>query len=230
MNAKDIIKLNNDLRDKLSEENKEVYEDMLVYIRLNANKSEQQTEEVLYELLEHLLEAQKEGKTARDVFGKDLRKYCDELIAEIPGEGKSLAIVSGTYMVIYFLAIISTCYGLGNFVLSQFSDRVSNDFTFSLGSGITVVIVDLLLLSVFIFAILRWIKNSTFKEKKTKKWVEFLQLWLISTAFIGATVVIPIIMPSFGTEITIPVLSFAGVGILLFLLAFVLNKKFRITK
>ena len=47
MNSKDIIKLNNNLREKLSEENKEVYEDMLVYIRLNANKSEQQTEEVL---------------------------------------------------------------------------------------------------------------------------------------------------------------------------------------
>ena len=180
--------------------------------------------------MEHLLEAQKEKKTARDVFGKDLRKYCDELITEIPGEGKSLAFVSGAYIVIYFLAIISTFHGLGNFVLSQFFDRFSNDFTFSLGSGITVVIVDLLILSVFIFAILRWIKNSTFKEKKTKKWVEFFQLWLISTAFIGATVVIPIIMPSFGTEITIPVLTFAGVGILLFLLAFVLNKKFRITK
>ncbi|WP_042142391.1 DUF1129 family protein [Paucisalibacillus sp. EB02] len=230
MNSKDFIKLNNDMREKLSEENKEIYEDMLVYIRLNGNKSEQQTEEVLFELLEHLLEAQKEGKTARDVFGHNLRKYCDELIAEIPGEKQSFALLFGAYIVIYFLGILSTFHGIANFVLHQFFDVGSNDFTFSIGSGITVVIIDLVILSGFILIILRWLRNSTFKEKKPKKWVEFLQLWFISMIFIGATVLVPIIMPSFGSEITIPVLFFAVIGVLLFLISFVLNKKFRITK
>jgi DNA-binding ferritin-like protein (Dps family) len=230
LNSKDFIKLNNDMRDKLSEENKEIYEDMLVYIRLNGNKSEQQTEEVLFELLEHLLEAQKEGKTARDVFGNDLRKYCDELIAEIPGEEKSFAFLFGAYIVIYFLGILSTFHGIGNFALHQFFDVGSNDFTFSIGSGITVVIIDLLILSAFIIIVLKWLKNSTFKEKKPNKWVEFLQLWFISMIFIGAAVVVPIIMPSFGSEITIPVLSFAVVGIIFFFISFMLNKKFRITK
>ena len=230
MNSKDIIKLNNDMREKLSEENKGIYEDMLVYIRLNGNKSEQQTEEVLYELLEHLLEAQEEGKTARDVFGNDLRKYCDELIEEIPGEKQSIAIVFGAYIVMYFLGILSTFHGLGGFVLYQFFDVGSIDFTFSIGGGITVVIIDLLILSGFIVVIFKWLKNSTFKDKKPKKWVEFLQLWGICMIFIGAAVIIPIIMPNFGTEVTIPVLSFAVVGILLFLSAFILNRKFRITK
>lgn len=230
MNSKDFIKLNNDMREKLSEENKEIYEDMLVYIRLSGNKSEQQTEEVLFELLEHLLEAQKEGKSARDVFGNDFKKYCDELIAEIPGEERSFALVFGGYIVLYFLGILSTFYGLGNFLIHQFFDVGSSDYTFSIGSGITVVILDLLILSGFIIFVLRWLKNSTFKVKKPNKWVEFLRLWLISMIFIGATVGIPIIMPSFGSEITIPVLSFAIVGIIFFIISFILNKKFRITK
>lgn len=230
MNSKDFIKLNNDMREKLSEENKEIYEDMLVYIRLSGNKSEQQTEEVLFELLEHLLEAQKEGKSARDVFGNDFKKYCDDLIAEIPGEERSFALVFGGYIVLYFLGILSTFYGLGNFLIHQFFDVGSSDYTFSIGSGITVVILDLLILSGFIIFVLRWLKNSTFKVKKPNKWVEFLRLWLISMIFIGATVGIPIIMPSFGSEITIPVLSFAIVGIIFFIISFILNKKFRITK
>jgi len=230
LNSKDFIKLNNDMREKLSEENKEIYEDMLVYIRLSGNKSEQQTEEVLFELLEHLLEAQKEGKSARDVFGNDFKKYCDELIAEIPGEERSFALVFGGYIVLYFLGILSTFYGLGNFLIHQFFDVGSSDYTFSIGSGITVVILDLLILSGFIIFVLRWLKNSTFKVKKPNKWVEFLRLWLISMIFIGATVGIPIIMPSFGSEITIPVLSFAIVGIIFFIISFILNKKFRITK
>jgi DNA-binding ferritin-like protein (Dps family) len=218
------------MREKLSEENKEIYEDMLVYIRLSGNKSEQQTEEVLFELLEHLLEAQKEGKSARDVFGNDFKKYCDDLIAEIPGEERSFALVFGGYIVLYFLGILSTFYGLGNFLIHQFFDVGSSDYTFSIGSGITVVILDLLILSGFIIFVLRWLKNSTFKVKKPNKWVEFLRLWLISMIFIGATVGIPIIMPSFGSEITIPVLSFAIVGIIFFIISFILNKKFRITK
>ncbi|WP_096270928.1 DUF1129 family protein [Paucisalibacillus globulus] len=230
MNSKDFIKLNNDMREKLSEENKEIYEDMLVYIRLSGNKSEQQTEEVLFELLEHLLEAQKEGKSARDVFGNDFKKYCDDLIAEIPGEERSFALVFGGYIVLYFLGILSTFYGLGNFLIHQFFDVGSSDYTFSIGSGITVVILDLLILSGFIIFVLRWLKNSTFKVKKPNKWVEFLRLWLISMIFIGATVGSPIIMPSFGSEITIPVLSFAIVGIIFFIISFILNKKFRITK
>ena len=86
MNAKDIIELNNELREQLNKENLAAYEDMLTYIRLSSNKSEQQTEEVLLELLEHLLEAQKSGKTAKDIFGEDIKQYCDELINEIPGE------------------------------------------------------------------------------------------------------------------------------------------------
>ena len=37
-------------------------------------------EELLLEILDHLLEAQEDGKTAHDIFGEDLKAYCDELI------------------------------------------------------------------------------------------------------------------------------------------------------
>ena len=37
-------------------------------------------EELLLEILDRLLEAQEDGKTAHDIFGEDLKAYCDELI------------------------------------------------------------------------------------------------------------------------------------------------------
>ncbi|GGA84406.1 DUF1129 family protein [Ornithinibacillus halotolerans] len=229
MNSKDIVKLNNELREKLTATNKEIYEDMLVYIRLN-NKSEQHTEEVLYEILEHLIQAQEEGKTAQEVFGNNLKAYCDDLIKEIPNEKKSLAFLFGSYIIIYFLAILSTFKGIGEYAIYYFFDKGSNVFSFSLGSGIIVIITDLIILTVFILLVLKWIKSTTFKIKKPKKWVEFLQIWLISTIFIGLSVLVPIIMPSFGAEISIPVISFAVLGVILFLIAYILNKKFRLTK
>ncbi|OEF97171.1 DUF1129 family protein [Desulfuribacillus alkaliarsenatis] len=55
--------------------NLKYYEDMLIYIRFSYNKSDQEVEEVLSELLDHLLDAQAEGKTAYEVFGDEPKKY-----------------------------------------------------------------------------------------------------------------------------------------------------------
>ena len=52
---------------------------MLIYLRLTS-VPQKQMEELLLEILDHLLEAQEDGKTAHDIFGEDLKAYCDELI------------------------------------------------------------------------------------------------------------------------------------------------------
>lgn len=61
MNAQDMIKLNNKQRELLTPENEVAYSDMLVYLRLS-NVPEQQVEELLLEILDHLIEAQRENK------------------------------------------------------------------------------------------------------------------------------------------------------------------------
>lgn len=87
MNTTEMIKRNNERRKLLDKENLKVYEDAMIYIRLN-DRSEFATEGILLELLEHLIEAQQHGKSARDVFGDDLHAYCDALIADIPHQTK----------------------------------------------------------------------------------------------------------------------------------------------
>src|SRR5690625_899878 len=89
MKAKEIVQLNNEKRKQLNKENLKDYEDMLIYIRLTSTKSERQTEEILLELLDHALMAQKEGKTIRDIFGDDLKAYSQDLIDEIPEIGRA---------------------------------------------------------------------------------------------------------------------------------------------
>ncbi|WMT20250.1 hypothetical protein [Parageobacillus toebii] len=73
MNAKDLAVLNNEKRKQLNEHNRNYYEDMLVYIRSHLLLSEQQSEELLMELLDHLLEAQKHGKV-RKMYSAKIRK------------------------------------------------------------------------------------------------------------------------------------------------------------
>ncbi|MGH0939864.1 DUF1048 domain-containing protein [Bacillus mycoides] len=79
MTEKEMVKLNNEKRKLLTPENEAAYGDMLIYLRFTS-VPQKQMEELLLEILDHLLEAQEDDKNAHDIFGEDLKAYCDELI------------------------------------------------------------------------------------------------------------------------------------------------------
>lgn len=83
MNTDEMIQMNHRLREKLTPENREYYEKMLLYLR-SSSVPQRQSEELLLEWLGHLLEAEKQGKTAREVFGPDPEGYCEELVTAMP--------------------------------------------------------------------------------------------------------------------------------------------------
>lgn len=86
ISSKQLVSENNEKRKLLTKENEKYYDDMLIYIRLKSKASEQESEEILMELLDHLIEGQQDGKTATDIFGDDSKGYADELISELPKE------------------------------------------------------------------------------------------------------------------------------------------------
>lgn len=79
MTEKEMVKLNNEKRKLLTPENEAAYGDMLIYLRFTS-VPQKHMEELLLEILDHLLEAQEDDKNAHDIFGEDLKAYCDELI------------------------------------------------------------------------------------------------------------------------------------------------------
>lgn len=225
MKVKELISLNNEKREHLSEENLSYYENMLLYIRLSSTKSEQHTEEILLELLEHMLEAQKEGKTVIEVFGNDPKSYCQTLIQEIPRETNKNQIKFALYIGFLFLAITSFTNGIVGFGLFFFFNIGTASTTFYLGSGIFIIIVDLFILFLFIFGLLKWLRASAFKkEKQQKSWIEFLQIWFVCTLFISLFVAVIFFMPEFGTTIKIPTITFAIIGIVLYLFSLLFKK------
>ena len=72
---------NNQLREKLTRENRKYYENLLLYLRIKG-KDELVTEAVLLEILQDMLEAQANGRSAQQYFGAD-PKAADELVTEI---------------------------------------------------------------------------------------------------------------------------------------------------
>ena len=80
-NAKELIELNNTYREQLDEENKEFYDDILVYIRAKSFfKDERQVEESLLEILTDIIEAQNQEVKASDYFGKNPKEISDEIL------------------------------------------------------------------------------------------------------------------------------------------------------
>lgn len=125
MNVNDMIKKNNVLRRQLNEQNLKVYEDILVYIRAS-RLSEYETESLLLETLDHLCEAQKDGKTAEDVFGSDITAYCDELIENMPKEKFTVSILDFFqygFLVLGWIFIVHTIFQVLALVNPKFGEQ-----------------------------------------------------------------------------------------------------------
>lgn len=222
MNAKELIKLNNQKRENLTKSNLKYYEDMLVYIRLSYDKSEQETEEILSELLDHLLESQKAGKSAEDVFGDNPKKYADEIIGELPKMVTKERLKNFTMSILYFFAAgtifscISTVIGYYFFHEESLTKEIFlGSFTFKTILSIPVAFFLLYL----VIQILRW---TCFK--KINKVIEFLLFWLFGIFSIGIFMGLIFITPDFGPMMSIPIYFVFLLGIILYFAAHLTRK------
>ncbi|PEJ22759.1 hypothetical protein CN675_01200 [Bacillus toyonensis] len=165
MNAQDMIELNNKKRKLLTFENEASYGDMLVYLRLS-NVPEQQVEELLLEILDHLIEAQRENKNAYDIFGNDLQSYCDELISALPAQTKLEKTSLIGFVISLLLAIqfgMDAIASLFIFFFEKKTEIISPPFSI-LGTTLSVSLIVL-----GILLILYLLKRYSFNQKMNWK-------------------------------------------------------------
>ncbi|MDT2834976.1 hypothetical protein P7H70_13095 [Vagococcus carniphilus] len=80
-----LIEKNNNLRELLSAENKEYYEQILIYIRTKSFfHDELDIEKILLEILQDILEAQKNSENAVDYFGNNPQNTLDDILSQLP--------------------------------------------------------------------------------------------------------------------------------------------------
>ncbi|OAT72523.1 DUF1129 family protein [Parageobacillus thermoglucosidasius] len=230
MNAKDLIALNNEKRKQLNEHNRNYYENMLVYIRSHLMLSEQQSEELLMELLDHLLEAQKHGKSAEDVFGKDAKAYCDELICQLPKEKKRNIYAFIGYLMIRLFALIALATGAVELVAELFTDV---DDTVYLGKAFVLFVIDLAIILLVVALVMLSVRKSVFRDVSSifgNKVKDFLIVSFVFCIVIGMFVLVERLVPEFGYRIEAGGMVRILFGLLVLAVTWMLNKKFRITK
>ncbi|HDR8181890.1 TPA: DUF1129 family protein [Bacillus thuringiensis] len=161
MNARDMIELNNKKRELLTSENETAYGDMLVYLRLSS-VPEHQVEELLLEILDHLIEAQAENKNAYDIFGNDLRSYCDELISASPAQTKLEKTSLIGFVISLLLAIQFGIDAIVSFFILIFENNVEQ-FTPAFSIPGTILSVSLIILGILLTLYL--LKRYSFNQK-----------------------------------------------------------------
>ncbi|GIN20968.1 MAG TPA: DUF1129 domain-containing protein [Bacillus bacterium] len=197
MNTKILIEENNRKRELLTPENEAYYSDLLIYIRLQLTLSEQQSEEILIEMLDHLLDGQKEGKTANDIFGDDPKAFADEIIEQLPKEDKREVIPFIAGIACNIVSWVLIIRGILLLILSQFTE-VKTEINLFVTGVVSLGIA--CFISLTIWFILRLINNSLFtKNRNTKK--NMLKAGVTGAAGMGAVLILVKFTPEIGPSL-----------------------------
>ncbi|MED3660605.1 DUF1129 family protein [Ureibacillus sp. FSL K6-8385] len=213
---KELIQQNNEKRELLLPENKKYYEDLLVYIRANLSKDERAVEEVLLEMLDHLLEAQKEGKTAETVFGKNPKELADEILAALPKE-------SWKHQMEFALEILFTFFGWYFAIVGLFPLFKKEDQTVYAGTLIVSGILLVGAIVMFIYIVLKILKNGTFREQKKRKGITILYS-IIAGGLFALGLIVKFAVPPFGPTFEVSYYTVFGMGCFLLLASYLLKK------
>jgi DNA-binding ferritin-like protein (Dps family) len=208
--AKEMIELNNVRREELNKENKKYYEDMLLYIR-TSDVAEQEGEELLLEILEHLLEAQENGQTAEEVFGDRPKEYCDELLRDLPKEP------AGQKLWMYFYITVSGMfwYFLVDGIFSLFMPPEK-------GLPLTPIIVSIVFFGSVVLLLFKLMKWTTFK-KGSGIWLMSLGT-LVFIGWMGLLVYLEL-QDAFQYELAWPRYTSLVIAVILFSLSWILRQR-----
>lgn len=218
-----LIKENNEKRKQLNDENLKYYEDMLVYLRLSFSKSELATEEILSELLDHLLDAQAVGKSAYDVFGDEPKGYVEEIIGALTKKASKNFIGLFLIGVLIFLGVKEIFGGIIDLIFFYGFSKGSFNETIYLGTIFLNIIVILPVAFVLIYLLIIYFRWSSFK--KINVILEFFLSGLWGIISVGIFMLIIYLIPEIGPSILTPIWIPIVIGSVLLLLGWYVVKK-----
>ena len=177
----ELIEENNHKRELLNVENEKVYEDLLLYLRTDLRIDEHAGEEILMDLLDHLVEAQEDGKSAKELFGESPQKYADELIENLPSQKRRNVFLFSASQVLGLTGWFAASFGMISLIVSFFRPV---DNSIALGSLLLMLLSVMLVEFVGVSVIFKIIRSSVFQAEK-KKWQAYVKVMSLSLFFVN---------------------------------------------
>ncbi|NMH72392.1 DUF1129 domain-containing protein [Bacillus sp. RO2] len=197
--TKRLIEENNEKRKLLSDDNLGLYEDFLLYIRTDLRVAEHESEELLMDLLDHMLEAQHEGRSGTELLGSDPKAYADELIEGLPKDKKRDVIPFISTQVSNSLGWFALVLSVVHLILPLFTEIKAPS---PIGNLIVLALAVLGVSALGVKVIFTLIRSSLFSEKKAAKRA-YLKAGIFGGGSFALILLFSWLMPDFGPTILI---------------------------
>lgn len=197
--TKKLIEENNEKRKLLSDDNLGLYEDFLLYIRTDLRVAEHESEELLMDLLDHMLEAQHEGRSGTELLGSDPKAYADELIEGLPKDKKRDVIPFISSQVSNSLGWFALVLSIVHLVMPMFTEIKA---TSPLGNLVILALAVLGVSALGVKVIFTLVRSSLFSEKKEAKRA-YWKAGLFGAGSFAAILFFAWLVPDFGPRILI---------------------------
>jgi len=178
----------------LSEENKKIFDNMILYMR-TSNLKTRDTEEFLQQMLDSFLNAEQQGISIEFMLGtSDVKHYCEEVVITYKSSYNHMSLCSEYIM---YSGIFISILSIINYITQNFSIFISHS-TYNLSFYLNFdpeLIFQFLLVVPVVIAFMTWIKKSCFKVTSKKRSIkEFFTLWILSMFLIGVMVAFSMIV------------------------------------
>lgn len=157
----------NESVEKLSLENRKIFDDIIAFIRAS-NLKTRDGEEFLQQMLDSFLNAQQEGRSIEIMLGTDdIRGYCKEIVDTYKSTYSILS-RSGEYLMYFgiIITILSLFSSLGeNFIILMSKNFKFNNFSFYSYIDFDFGFITTFFIAVTLYiALMDWIKKNCFSE------------------------------------------------------------------
>jgi DNA-binding ferritin-like protein (Dps family) len=215
--TKEMLNKNNNRSKAISDENQEIYTNMVVYLR-GSNLTEYNQEIVREDLIELILDGQQRGDNIQKVMGGSYKGICDGIIEAMPNKTKKERIMEFIGTSLNGLWILGVIAVIKNLVVSLMLKASEFNFILSIGDIIATILIIILANGVVWF-----ITKTALNEKQTNKIVSFLKTWVVFCCVFSA-ILLPIIY--FDTAVlNIPLIIAVIIALLIFITSKIINSR-----
>lgn len=178
---KELLRKNNTREKEITNENQEIYTNMVVYLR-GSDLTDYNQEIVREDIIELILDGQQRGDNIQKVMGNRYKEICDEIIEAMPKKTKKDKIMEFIGTSLNALSILGLIALVKNFVESLIS---SSEYNFILTVGDVMSAIVILLIS---YAIVLFITKTALNTEKDKKLITILKRWVIATVIFAVLI------------------------------------------
>lgn len=154
---------NNEMDKLISGENKEKYEDLILYMR-GSNIDDQQQEIIRSDLIRMILDAQNRGDSIDELIGYDSKEFMDNIIESFEKKSMTRRILENSIVSVMGVSILFVVISVKHLIRTLFNGQgLSMDIPILLGDLLSMILIILLA-----FTVVNYITKNPFKsDRKT---------------------------------------------------------------